>query len=336
MKPKEQQTTKKPIIITSKKPESNVTSEISQDQHYDYLFKFHLIGDSGVGKSCLLLRYAEGTYTDGYISTIGADFKTKIQNVDGKTVKTQVFDCAGQGFQTILTSKYYQGRPHAVIVAFDLTDRVSFSDVKRWLDAYKEGESVKIILVGTKCDALSKRVVETEEVKEFISESKFNIEAYIETSSKTGEHVQLAFETAIRLELDRVAPAPAPDPRRDSLIADLQEYIGRIESHKTATNEPDFSHGFMFFKSFRAANKEVSYHLAKAFLKKLGTRESIGEIFADIDRQRNEKIDSELNAIIGKAGECATASQGPGPIIKSSTTTQTSSVPSTSKAAAPR
>jgi hypothetical protein len=63
---------------------------------YDYLFKLLLIGDSGVGKSCLLLRFADDSYTDSYISTIGVDFKIRTIQLDGKTIKLQIWDTAGQ------------------------------------------------------------------------------------------------------------------------------------------------------------------------------------------------------------------------------------------------
>uniref|UniRef100_A0A665VSV9 small monomeric GTPase n=1 Tax=Echeneis naucrates TaxID=173247 RepID=A0A665VSV9_ECHNA len=92
----------------------NVTFE------YDYLFKLLLIGDSGVGKSCLLLRFSDDTYTDSYISTIGVDFKIRTIDMDGKTVKLQIWDTAGQERFRTITSSYYRGAHGIIITLFNL------------------------------------------------------------------------------------------------------------------------------------------------------------------------------------------------------------------------
>ncbi|KAK1071653.1 ras GTPase, partial [Friedmanniomyces endolithicus] len=97
------------------------------DLRYDYLFKLLLIGDSGVGKSCLLLRFADDTYTESYISTIGVDFKIRTIELDGKTVKLQIWDTAGQERFRTITSSYYRGA-HCICVVYDVTDMDSFNN----------------------------------------------------------------------------------------------------------------------------------------------------------------------------------------------------------------
>lgn len=85
-------------------------------------------GDSGVGKSCLLLRFADDTWMDSYISTIGVDFKIRTVELDGKTIKLQIWDTAGQERFRTISSTYYRGA-HGIIVVYDVTNKTSFDSV---------------------------------------------------------------------------------------------------------------------------------------------------------------------------------------------------------------
>jgi len=168
-------------------------SNIAAATEYDYLFKLLLIGDSGVGKSCLLLRFADHTYTESYISTIGVDFKIRTIDLDGKTIKLQIWDTAGQERFRTITSSYYRGA-HGIIVVYDVTDAESFSNVKQWLneiDRYAS-ENVNKLLVGNKCDLKTKKVVDFETAKDFAD--KLNIQ-FLETSAKAATNVEKAFLT---------------------------------------------------------------------------------------------------------------------------------------------
>ncbi|MCJ8748204.1 hypothetical protein PDJAM_G00162030 [Pangasius djambal] len=162
---------------------------------YDYLFKLLLIGDSGVGKSCLLLRFADDTYTESYISTIGVDFKIRTIELDGKTIKLQIWDTAGQERFRTITSSYYRGA-HGIIVVYDVTDQDSFNNVKQWLqeiDRYAS-ENVNKLLVGNKCDLTTKKVVEytTAKAREFADSLGI---PFLEASAKNSTNVEQAFMT---------------------------------------------------------------------------------------------------------------------------------------------
>ncbi|XP_058214905.1 ras-related protein RABD1 isoform X2 [Rhododendron vialii] len=144
---------------------------------YDYLFKLLLIGDSSVGKSCLLLRFADDSYVDSYISTIGVDF----------------WDTAGQERFRTITSSYYRGA-HGIIIVYDVTEMESFNNVKQWLseiDRYAN-DTVCKLLVGNKSDLVENRVVDTQTAKAFADELGI---PFLETSAKDSINVEQAFLT---------------------------------------------------------------------------------------------------------------------------------------------
>eukprot|EP00927_Polykrikos_kofoidii_P024147 TRINITY_DN2201_c1_g1_i1.p1 TRINITY_DN2201_c1_g1~~TRINITY_DN2201_c1_g1_i1.p1 ORF type:complete len:221 (-),score=40.21 TRINITY_DN2201_c1_g1_i1:37-648(-) len=173
---------------------------------YDYLFKILLIGDSGVGKSCMLLRFADDTYTESYISTIGVDFKIRTLEQDGKTIKLQIWDTAGQERFRTITSSYYRGS-HGIIVVYDVTDKESFNNVNHWIEEIQKyaADGVNKLLVGNKCDLSSKKVVSYDEAKE-LAES-LNIQ-FMETSAKNAHNVEQAFQAMAKDIKQRVASQP--------------------------------------------------------------------------------------------------------------------------------
>ncbi|KAM6959076.1 ras-related protein Rab-1A-like [Aplochiton taeniatus] len=160
---------------------------------YDYLFKLLLIGDSGVGKSCLLLRFADDTYTESYISTIGVDFKIRTIGMEGKTVKLQIWDTAGQERFRTITSSYYRGA-HGIIIVYDVTDQESFNNVKQWLEEIDRYacENVSKLLVGNKCDLDNKKVVDCATAQELATSLKI---PFLETSAKNASNVERSFLT---------------------------------------------------------------------------------------------------------------------------------------------
>lgn len=160
---------------------------------YDYLFKLVLIGDSGVGKSCLLLRFADDNFTDSYISTIGVDFRFRTINIDDKTVKLQIWDTAGQERFRTITSAYYRGAD-GIIMVYDVTSAESFDHVEEWLsevDRYAN-ENTSKLLVGNKADLVEEKQVSEETAQGFAD--KLGI-SFLETSAKTATNVDNAFLT---------------------------------------------------------------------------------------------------------------------------------------------
>ena len=169
----------------------------------DYLFKVLLIGNSGVGKSSLLLRFADDVFTDNFMPTIGVDFKIRTIEVDGKTIKLQIWDTAGQERFKTITSSYYKGA-HGIIVTYDITDRESFSAIENWMNEVEKhaSDNISRILVGNKCDMADARQVSTDEGKELAEH--YNVR-FLETSAKDCKNVEEAFIMMTREIKDRVA-----------------------------------------------------------------------------------------------------------------------------------
>ncbi len=181
----------------------------------DYLFKLLLIGDSGVGKSCLLLRFADDTYTESHISTIGVDFKIRTVELDGKVIKLQIWDTAGQERFRTITSSYYRGA-HGIIVVYDVTDEESFNNVKTWLNEINRyaNENVNKLLVGNKSDLTSKKVVDHATAKAFADEIGI---PFLETSAKSADNVEQAFMTMAQEIKKQMASQPAMNSKPNTV-----------------------------------------------------------------------------------------------------------------------
>ncbi|XP_015915552.1 ras-related protein Rab-35 [Parasteatoda tepidariorum] len=167
-------------------------------REYDHLFKLLIIGDSGVGKSSLLLRFADNTFSGNYITTIGVDFKIRTLDLDGERVKLQIWDTAGQERFRTITSTYYRGT-HGVIVVYDVTNGESFANVKRWIHEIEQNcDMVNRILVGNKNDDPERKIVVTEDAQRFAEQ--MNIKLF-ETSAKENINVEEMFNEITRMVL---------------------------------------------------------------------------------------------------------------------------------------
>uniref|UniRef100_A0AC35TM21 Ras-related protein Rab-18 n=1 Tax=Rhabditophanes sp. KR3021 TaxID=114890 RepID=A0AC35TM21_9BILA len=157
--------------------------------------KILVIGESGVGKSSLMLRYVDDTFNAEISATIGVDFRVTIRNINGDNVKLAIWDTAGQERFRTLTPSYYRGA-QGVICVYDVSTRSTFTRLEHWLqeiDTYcTRGEAIKI-LVGNQIDKPYKEVTR-EEGQAFAKKNKM---LFIEASAKTKEGVEMAFEELI-------------------------------------------------------------------------------------------------------------------------------------------
>ena len=169
----------------------NSTTKGNED--YEFIFKVLLLGNSNVGKSSLFLRFVDDIWNDTFVPTIGVDFKIKTFDIDEKKIKMQIWDTAGQErFKNIIAS-YYRGA-HGILLIYDVTDKDSFKNLSNWLIEIEKNASKNVlkILIGNKTDLDDKRVITSNQGKEFADTYGLK---FIETSAKKNLNVNEAFET---------------------------------------------------------------------------------------------------------------------------------------------
>ncbi|KAG5494756.1 hypothetical protein GH5_03176 [Leishmania sp. Ghana 2012 LV757] len=157
----------------------------------NYVFKYIIIGDSGVGKSCLLLQFTDKRFEPLHDLTIGVEFGARLISIQGKSVKLQIWDTAGQESFRSITRSYYRGASGALLV-YDVTRRDTFTHLQSWLEDAKANANTALVimLIGNKCDLDSKRQVSREEGEAF---ARRNGLMFMETSAKTSQNVDDAF-----------------------------------------------------------------------------------------------------------------------------------------------
>eukprot|EP01126_Amoeba_proteus_P027816 TRINITY_DN2753_c0_g1_i21.p1 TRINITY_DN2753_c0_g1~~TRINITY_DN2753_c0_g1_i21.p1 ORF type:complete len:223 (+),score=22.69 TRINITY_DN2753_c0_g1_i21:29-670(+) len=158
---------------------------------HHYLFKFIIIGDTGVGKSCLLLQFTDNRFQTVHDLTIGVEFGAKTVTLDTKLIKLQIWDTAGQESFRSITRSYYRGAAGALLV-YDVTRRETFNHLNSWLDDARQNANVNmvIMLIGNKLDLEKHRQVSTEEGLQFARQHGL---IFLETSAKTSSNVEEAF-----------------------------------------------------------------------------------------------------------------------------------------------
>ena len=171
----------------------------------DQRFKLLILGDSGVGKSSVMLRFAENKFSTAHLPTIGLDFKEKSVSVGADRVKLQIWDTAGQERFKTITSTFYKGAA-GIIVGYDCTREESFNNVQRWMEQISEHttEPVVTVLIGTKYDQLE-QVVSTERGEALAQQLGVR---FFDTSAKTNRNITETF-TYLAEELVQKYPRTA-------------------------------------------------------------------------------------------------------------------------------
>ena len=174
---------------------------ISKSKDYDYIFKIVLIGDTCVGKSCILVRFSDDVFSENYVTTIGVDFRFKTMIIKNKIAKIQIWDTAGQERYRSITTAYYRGAA-AIIICCDSTNKDSFYNLNNWIDEiakYTDRDVDKLILMN-KCDLVENRQIDKSEISKFEKENGVKI---MEVSAKTGDGIDKAFEFIIEKLIDK-------------------------------------------------------------------------------------------------------------------------------------
>jgi Ras-related protein Rab-8A len=159
-------------------------------------FKILTIGESGVGKTCILRRFVENKFLKNHLATIGIDFKTKTLTINNQEIKLKIWDTAGQERFRNITTQYYKGADGIVLV-YDVTDDASYEKIRDWMDqilSNTQKDDIGLVLLGNKCD-MEPRSVTEEQGNKLAEELKIS---YFETSALTGQGIKEAFEQLTR------------------------------------------------------------------------------------------------------------------------------------------
>ena len=183
----------------SSSPEDLKVEVLSDDYNqYDLSFKMIVIGDAGVGKSCLTTKAAKGIFDDSYSATVGFEFFAFNMKIDGKVIKLQIWDTCGQEIYRSLISSFYRNASLAMMV-YSIDSKVSFTHIETWLKEVKlqSNPDIKIFLIGNKADLDEQREVQLNEAKQFKDEN--GIHFFSEASAKTGLNAKQVFIEAAKL-----------------------------------------------------------------------------------------------------------------------------------------
>jgi Ras-related protein Rab-2A len=164
--------------------------------NFNYLLKYVIIGDSGVGKSNILLRYINGTFSDEFKATVGVEFGAKNIEINNRIYRIQIWDTAGQENFRSIARAYYKNSVCACVV-YDIANRSSFNSVQSWIDdcTKQTPKSILLLLIGNKSDLNDQREVQYEEGAEFAKRRNM---IFLETSAKNGNNISDIFEKSVK------------------------------------------------------------------------------------------------------------------------------------------
>ena len=196
---------------------------------YDKTCKILLIGDSSVGKTCLISKYAIGVFNEDYISTIGFDSRQKEEIINNEKVLVRIFDTGGQERFKSITANYLRNA-EGVILVYDLTSTESFENLKFWIESIKNNlgndDIIPIIIIGNKIDLEDARVINKSVAEKFAKDNNYK---YFETSAKTGEGVDDAFREIVKQILGRNDKF---DDEKEENTVKIEDKKGSVEKKK--------------------------------------------------------------------------------------------------------
>lgn len=188
---------------------------LDDEDRCNFLFKIILIGDSNVGKTCVIHSFTSGLFRDSQHNTIGVDFTVRTIDIDGKRVKMQVWDTAGQERFRTITQSYYRSA-HGAMIVYDLTRRPTFESLPHWIQGVEQygAANVVFVLIGNKCDLEAQRQVLFEDACTLAERT--GALAALETSAKQHHNIEEAFELMARELIVRHGGIVHPDSQSDS------------------------------------------------------------------------------------------------------------------------
>ena len=171
--------------------------------NYDKKCQLLIIGDSTVGKTSILSRFANGTFNSNYLATVGLDNFTKDETIDDKNVHIKIWDTAGQERYKALTKGFFRNA-EGIMIVYDVTNQESFENLKNWIQSIKDNmgndflERIPVVIIGNKIDS-DEREIKTEDAESFCKQQNY---PYFETSSKTGENIDNTIRFLVKKVID--------------------------------------------------------------------------------------------------------------------------------------